>query len=297
MTLEDQIQGCLLGGALGDAIGGRFEGMEPPIEFAIPPALSISDDTQLTLATCESIAERKVVDPESVASSFLRWFRARRITGIGASTLKALTELDAGGHWATVGASGERAAGNGAAMRAAPLAFLLDPDNDQDRRTIRDVCRITHRNDEAYAGALAIVHSLCWLLQTKEPSIALLRHLQHTLPDSNVRDRVAAIIDSKMTASTYCQTFGVSGYVADSVPFAILVAIETSSSSFMDAMRLVVESGDDTDTIGSMVGQLRGVCFSTSDLPQELDSIREIFEVRETVALFSRMVVALVARP
>ena len=45
---------------------------------------------------------------------------------------------------------------DGAAMRLAPLAFVLDSDRDDDRRTIRDVCRITHRNDEAYVGGLAI---------------------------------------------------------------------------------------------------------------------------------------------
>lgn len=48
-------------------------------------------------------------------------------------------------------------AGNGAAMRIAPLAFHVDPALAQDRQVIRDVCRITHHNDEAYVGALAIV--------------------------------------------------------------------------------------------------------------------------------------------
>ena len=88
------------------------------------------------------------------------WFRKRRISGIGASTQKSLTELNAGGHWASVGTSGERSAGNGAAMRISPLAFFLDPNIQTDRTTIRDVCRITHRNDEAYLGALAIVYSI-----------------------------------------------------------------------------------------------------------------------------------------
>jgi len=38
-----------------------------------------------------------------------------------------------------------------------PLAFLLEPARPVDRTVIRDVCRITHQNDEAYAGALAVV--------------------------------------------------------------------------------------------------------------------------------------------
>src|SRR5438552_12980525 len=76
---------------------------------------------------------------------------------MGSSTLKALHDLDAGLHWALAGAKGEMSAGNGAAMRIAPLAFHLDPTVARDRQVIRDVCRITHHNEEAYVGALAIV--------------------------------------------------------------------------------------------------------------------------------------------
>src|SRR4029077_20623763 len=108
------------------------------------------------LATCEALAEGDDPDPELIAASMLRWFRARRLTGLGASTLKALRDLDAGAHWALAGRKGDRAAGNGAAMRIAPLAFCIDPETDHGRRTVRDVCRITHHNDEAHIGALAV---------------------------------------------------------------------------------------------------------------------------------------------
>jgi ADP-ribosylglycohydrolase len=74
--------------------------------------------------------------------------------------LKSLRDLEAGNHWALAGRLGERAAGNGAAMRIAPLAFVTDPVNDDGRRFIRDVSQVTHRHDEAYAGALATVFAI-----------------------------------------------------------------------------------------------------------------------------------------
>ena len=117
------------------------------------------------------------------------WYRDRRISGIGASTLKSLTELSAGGHWAMVGATGEHSAGNGAAMRIAPLAFFLDPANDSDRTTIRDVCRITHRNDEAYLGALAILYSI----SRSKLDHYLIEYLIDQLPDSRIRERFLEI--------------------------------------------------------------------------------------------------------
>jgi ADP-ribosyl-[dinitrogen reductase] hydrolase len=149
MSLHDRILGCLLGGAIGDAVGGVPERGE----------ISLSDDTQLTLATCEALQVGEV-SPEAIAAAFTRWFRAGAITGVGSSTLKALRDLAAGAHWALSGARGEMAAGNGAAMRIAPLAFLLDPSDPGQRMVLRDVCRITHHSDEAYLGALAVVAAI-----------------------------------------------------------------------------------------------------------------------------------------
>ena len=150
MPTPGSILGCLIGGAIGDVVGGVPERGD----------LSVSDDTQLTLATCEAIADLGRVEPGEVAAAFVRWFRARAITGVGSSTLKALRDLEAGAHWALSGARGERAAGNGAAMRIAPLAFLLDPADPGQRVIVRDVCRITHPSDEAYLGALAVMIAL-----------------------------------------------------------------------------------------------------------------------------------------
>jgi ADP-ribosylglycohydrolase len=68
-----------------------------------------------------------------------------------------LRDLEAGAQWALAGAKGERTAGNGAAVRIAPLTFLLDPFDATDHVIIHDVCRITHHNDEGYCGALAVL--------------------------------------------------------------------------------------------------------------------------------------------
>src|SRR5437762_6411094 len=153
IDLSDRARGCILAGTIGDAMGGPFEGKPGPLKFHDPSNWSISDDSQLTLATCESIAEVGAVRPDRIAVRFVDWFRDGRITGVGASTLKALRDLDAGAHWALAGAKGEMSAGNGAAMRIAPLAFYLNPAVAQHRQLLRDVCRISHHNEEAYVGA------------------------------------------------------------------------------------------------------------------------------------------------
>ncbi len=263
LTLCDRITGCLFAGALGDSAGAFFENQTEP-QFTVPTDLRITDDTQLTIATCESIIASSKVDPESIAAQMTDWFRCRRISGIGASTLKSLTELDAGGHWAMVGAVGERSAGNGAAMRIAPLAFFVDPTSDSDRTTIRDVCRITHRNDEAYLGALAILYSIHRNKLDRE----LIEYLIDQLPDSRIRDRLDEIKTDGLTTSQLVQRYKPSGYVVDSVPLSILSAIE--SESLVDSIKSIVEFGGDTDTIASMLGHVFGAIHGTTCLPMEI---------------------------
>ncbi len=263
LNLHDRITGCLLAGALGDSIGAFFENQTAP-HFTIPSHLRVTDDTQLTIATCESIISSSNVDPESVAVRMTDWFRARRISGIGSSTLKSLTELDAGGHWAMVGATGERSAGNGAAMRIAPLAFFLDPTNDADRRTIRDVCRITHRNDEPYLGALAILYAINRCKLERD----LIEYLIDQLPDSRIRDRFIEIHSKNLTSDQLASRHAPSGYVVDSVPLSILTAIE--SDSVLGSIQSLVEFGGDTDTIASMFGHVFGAIHGSDCLPMAL---------------------------
>jgi ADP-ribosylglycohydrolase len=80
-------------------MGGPYEGSAGPVEISDTNEWRISDDTQLTLATCEAIANSGKVDGASIADSFTEWFRGSLITGVGASTLKALTELNHGSHY------------------------------------------------------------------------------------------------------------------------------------------------------------------------------------------------------
>ena len=271
--LEEKIVGCLLGGAVGDGLGGPYEGKGGGAGAAEEgrAAWRLSDDTQLTLATCEAvIGSGGLVEPEAVAARFAAWHRAGRVTGVGASTYKALTELAAGGHWALVGNKGERAAGNGAAMRAAPLAFCLDPEDAAARRTFRDVCRITHHNEEAYAGALAV------LLAVRAAAFGgwaggagLLALVSGGLPDSRVRDRLAELsgLDHPATAAEAAGRFGAGGYVVESVPLALYAAQRAARVGFEGALRELVEAGGDTDTNASIAGQVSGALEGAGAVP------------------------------
>ena len=269
--LKSRIAGCLLGGALGDAWGSASEGRTGPISFHVPERSALSDDTELTLATCEAIIESGRVEPANVASHLVRWSRAGRIHGMGSSTFKAMRDLAAGTHWAPSGARGEYAAGSGGAMRIAPLAFLLDPINPDHRVIIRDVCRITHHSDEAYVGALAVllaIHSVVagsWSPQTT--FIALTRD---NLPDSAVRDRIGQLVQAQLPASDVASRFGATGHVVDAVPLGLYCAQSIASNNLADVLAMTITCGGDTDTIASIAGQLAGTVVGVAGVPSDL---------------------------
>jgi ADP-ribosylglycohydrolase len=268
--MSDAALGCLLGGALGDAVGGPYENRKPPFPVELDPGRwRLSDDTQLTLATCEAIIAAGKVEPSVIAGTFAEWHRGRRFTGLGASTLKALEELAAGGHWALVGAKGERAAGSGAAMRIAPLAFFCAPREEDARRTIRDVCRITHHNDEAYVGALAVIIAVRAAASGSWPrDPGLIETVITGLPDSGVRDRLRELGALRTTTiAEIGRRFGSSGHVVETVPLA-LAAAERMGAGFERVLADVVACGGDTDTIASIAGQVMGPAVGKAGLPE-----------------------------
>ena len=93
----ERIVGSLLAGAIGDAWGAAYEGGSThPSVGELPDGAQITDDTQLTLATCAAI-ERGRVNPEAIAAEFLGAYRRRELRGLGSATLQALKGLEVGG--------------------------------------------------------------------------------------------------------------------------------------------------------------------------------------------------------
>lgn len=298
MNMEKEIAGCIIGGAIGDAWGSVFENLEKKpgtATFYLTPqpepvrGWAITDDTQMTLATCEAIMQHKTLTPALLADKFFQYYKQKRLTGVGSSTLKALRELEIGGHWSQVGRSGEYAAGNGAAMRIAPFAFLSCS-----REEIRDYCRITHRNDEAYAGALAVIIAIRAVVHKQwSDKESLLNIIIADLPDTRVRDRLIEISSGMTPATTIAEvaSMGTGGYVVDSVPFALFAASKIRETSFESILREVIDAGGDTDTNASIAGQVAGSYVTIDRLPlyllEKLQALQEYPWIEKVTNAFS----------
>lgn len=301
MNRFDQFSGCIIGGAIGDAFGGQFENVEFEIEseelfiwggIKEDRKFFLSDDTQLTLATCESIIESGKVDPEAISQKFVEWYEKGKLSGLGSATLQAIQGIRNGGHWWIVGKKGERAAGNGSAMRIAPIAFAL---NRIDRTLIQSISRITHHNDEAYAGSLAIVLAIQDLISNNpQPGDEWLMKIGNELPDTLVRDRIIeyAGLVNKKSIQAIAKQFGNSGYVVESVPFALFGVVKSWEIGFEAAINEIVQSGGDADTNASMMGQIAGAKLGIEKLPismlKQIELLPEYLEIKSIIAQWNK---------
>ncbi|CAL2084404.1 ADP-ribosylglycohydrolase family protein [Tenacibaculum sp. 190524A02b] len=273
MTKAERFEGCILAGAIGDAWGSGFENQfeyEDDTFYLVgnprvkKPSWGLTDDTQLTLATIEAVVGNKKVVPESVADMFVTYYKQGKLKGIGASTLKSLQELSIGGHWSQVGRRGEYAAGNGAAMRIAPLAFT-----DCSYKEIRDVCLITHHNDEAYIGAKCIIVAIREILKGNwNGQTNLIDLIINQIPDTRVRDRLIEV--SNIDSLDEIGKLGNNGYVVNSVPLAIAAANKVLKIGMEEMYLQLIKIGGDTDTNCSMAGQIAGTLVGKKGIPDNL---------------------------
>jgi ADP-ribosylglycohydrolase len=198
LTRIERVRGCLLGLAIGDALGAPLEGLsgqqirahygqvidfvdgarawkKKPYRWRMPGLYS--DDTQQALAICDVLLERRRVDPDRLAEFYLglatpkgSYVGAHR--GVGRSFRQVLADLERG---VSPRLSGQDSAGIGAAMRIAPvpLYFVGDPDGMFD--SVLDASLMTHRDIRSLAGALAVAHAVRRLAAgaVRDPSILL----------------------------------------------------------------------------------------------------------------------------
>lgn len=277
MNYKDKFEACIIGGAIGDAWGSSFENESLIDDSTIYYLFGkqeknrnwyITDDTQMTLATCEVLADIKSFNPEILIDKFIEYYRNNKLMGIGSATLKAIIDKEAGLHWSQAGRTGEYAAGNGVAMRIAPFAFFPNVS----REDLFNACKITHRNDEAFVGALAVYLSIKAVLSEKwDGHNNLFDIIIPQLPDTNLRDRLIEINNLDIDSSIYdVAKLGNNGYVVNSVPFAIFCSSKILNLGLTQMFQEIIESGGDTDTNASIAGQIAGTLIGIKNIPEKL---------------------------
>jgi len=281
---HDPIVGCILGTAVGDALGLPYEGVSrrwaaqmlgPPDRYRFVFGRGmVSDDTEHTCMVAQSLIDAAgslEKFQRSLAWRF-RWWLLSLPAGIGLATLRAILRL-----WFGFGPtrSGVFSAGNGPAMRSAILGAAID-DLPTLRQWVRAATRITHTDPKAEFGAFAV--ALAARLSRGTDAVTgegFYLQLESAL-DGNGAEllelTIRAVVSVQRGESTEAfadsigQTTGVSGYVYHSVPVA-LHAWLSHPRDFSAAVQSVIRCGGDTDTTAAIVGGIVGSAVGVEGIP------------------------------
>lgn len=302
MTADaSKFEGCLLGLAIGDAMGMPFEGWRPPWilsrigakvrDFRDCPSRNLSagqwtDDTKMALALAGSIVRCGHYSPEDAARAYLEWFESGDLRGIGEATREAILKLKNGAPWNQSGKPGRMAAGNGTAMRVAPIGLLHCMNADRMLDDARDDALITHANEEAVAGSRAVAILVSRGVTASgfaAATPALIDEIVALIGECNVSKRLLKAKEfllEKTPVSTALQKLGTSGYVVETVASAVFCFLSTPDN-FEETIVNAVMGGGDTDTTAAVAGAISGAWHGTWNLPRRwVEKVEASAEIR-----------------
>ena len=285
--LEQSIFGCLLGGALGDAVGLASEGLSrrrlekifgkvDSYHFFFGRGMA-SDDTEHALMTAQALigSGGDVDEFRRLLAWKLRFWLLGLPAGIGLATLRSLIKL-----WFGVRKSGVFSAGNGPAMRSAILGVCYGGDEKHLERLVRVSTELTHTDPKAFAGACAI--SIAAHLASRHQAEELLgeRLLERLASQPHFATEHAellgllkAAIESAKAGQETAQFAdaiglkqGVSGYMYHTVPVALQAWLRYPGN-FRAAVEAVIACGGDTDSTAAIVGGVVGAGVGVDSFP------------------------------
>lgn len=263
MKVKDGIMGFVVG----DALGVPFEFKERNFFTATgmvgggthnQPAGTWSDDSSMTIATMASIAEKGKIDTVDIMTKFVEWMDCGKYTphgevfDIGNATQKAICRFIDGIEAEECGGKNERDNGNGALMRILPLAYIDCSDYEIDA-----VSSLTHAHAISKEGCRICVHFARNLLAGRTPQEALAM-IDTALPEYSRLRNVGQLRVEEIRSS---------GYVVDTLEAVLWCLL--NSNSYKDCVLKAVNLGDDTDTIGAIVGGLAGIVYGEAGIPAE----------------------------
>ncbi|EPH39705.1 ADP-ribosylglycohydrolase family protein [Streptomyces aurantiacus] len=319
-----RVRGCLLGGAIGDALGYAVEftsldgiraahgpaGVRGPLPDAAGVS-RISDDTQMTLFTAEALRtahareRRKGIGgaaPELVRQAYLRWLDTQmkpgpepRAAGAGPvepgdlssqawlyaqrapgnACLSGLEHGYAPDPAAELGPHGPvnpESKGCGTVMRSAPFGLTRAP-ADRAFELAARCAQITHGHPTGYYAAGALAAVVAHLVEGDSLEGAVLRTLRLLGRYPGHEETSAALTAAVDLAAAgdpsaeRVENLG-AGWIAEEA-LAIGVYAALAAPRVEDALLLAVNHSGDSDSTGSVCGNLLGALHGDHELPDD----------------------------
>lgn len=323
--------GCLIGGAVGDALGAPVEFMslaEITARFgpngitnyaeAYGKVGAITDDTQMTLFTAEGLILSRVRNmsasdqiPVSVYHAYLRWLSTQRevgenqllkqhgtcsmIDGVlisyrdlhsrrapGNSCLTALASNRMG----TIKDPINDSKGCGGIMRIAPGGLFLDPDNVFD--VACEIAAITHGHPTGYLAAGCLAQIISGIISGEDLETAIEQAVEILKTKKHNKECLDAIFSArkawkeKPVSFATVESLGRGWIAEESLAMGIYCAL-AACDDFEKGICLAVNHGGDSDSTGSITGNILGALLGEESIPSRytdnlelMDAVKEI---------------------
>lgn len=276
---QDQFVGCLMGLAVGDAVGAEFEGLPGWMIYNRGPARRIvetpteetryyTDDTQMAIGVAETLVECGEICEEKLCEAFGRNYDPARCYGQGARRL--IEAMIDGGDWRelakTIFPGGSL--GNGAAMRVAPVGLLFCDDLDRVAEQAELSARPTHLHPLAIDGARLIALAVALVVREENfDRTEFLAELHCRAQTEEFQWQLSTL--NKLTPDDSIASFGNMLEAHRSVTTAI-ACFANSPDSYTETISHAIGLGDDTDTLAAMAGAISGARLGISGIPSHL---------------------------
>ncbi len=303
--MEDEkikrFRGCLVGVAVGDALGMPVEGMSKQEikrmhgtlrEMVDGPrsAGNVTDDTLQTLFLAQSMVELGEFNPDDAAKRLFSWYRTDPF-GIGIHTAKVMGLIGQGWDWRRAVEEVEQAhapwtAGNGSLMRCSPIGLRYHRDLAMLLEGSRLSSLLTHANrlcQEACVFFNAVLSRVLLGWDKRDALSFALEISSHASPE--VLERAESMVEKT------AEEVPSSGFVLDTLECALWAWWHFED--FEEALVAVVNLGGDTDTNAAVAGALLGAQCGLDAIPQRWRAkvrwLNDTTVVDQCIALATRL--------
>jgi len=264
---KSKFVGCMIGSAIGDALGASFEGLwtnELNIEeFSFHGRWT--DDTHMMIGVAESLIANKGFNGKHMAWTFIKNWEKEPWRGYGPGPPRVFRKIKSGVPWNEAAGQlygGMGSYGNGAAMRIAPVGLLYYDDVEKLREIAYRTAEITHTHELGKEGAALQAYAIALAVKAENESFdpeSFLEKLKEFTHLKAYKEKLgkAKILLNSNDKREIVKSLGNTVEALNSVVTAIY-CFAKCYKSYTKAVLYAVSLGGDTDTIGAMTGAITG---------------------------------------
>ncbi len=295
MNLHERYRGCLLGLAVGDAVGTTLE-FKPPGTFTPLDDMTgggpfhlkagqWTDDTSLALCLATSLVEKQGFDPADQMARYVRWYRDGYLSSTGSCFDIGNTTRDVLHRFMTTGepfagSTDPYMAGNGSVMRLAPVPMMYRAAPEKTIHFAGESSRTTHGAETAVSACHYFAALVIGALNGEHKETVLAPHytpIPNYWQQHPLTPQIAEVADGSFKRRQPPDIVG-SGYVVKSIEAALWAFHHTDN--FREGCLLAANLGDDADTTAAIYGQIAGAFYGETDIPPEW---RQKLALRSTI--------------